>query len=87
MCSPALRVPISRVDRPVGPATPAARRSEAAADAELDAYVARAMEIVASLETIRPIDFTRDHADIEVAWRVREGMQGLIVRLACRARR
>ena len=31
--------------------------------------------------TIRPIDFTRDPEEIELAWRVREGLHGLIGRL------
>jgi D-lactate dehydrogenase len=50
-------------------------------DAELDAHVARAGEILASHATIRPIDFTRDAEEIELAWRVREGLHGLIGRL------
>ena len=50
-------------------------------DAELDAYVARAGEIVASQETIRPIEFTREAEEIELAWRVREGLHGLVGRL------
>ena len=53
----------------------------AESDAELDAYVARADEIFAAHETIRPIDFTRDAEEIELAWRVREGLHGLIGRL------
>ncbi len=48
---------------------------------ELDAYVAEAGEIFESHETIRPIDFTRDREQIELAWRVREGLHGLIGRL------
>ncbi len=50
-------------------------------DAALDAYVERAGEILAGHETIRPIDFTRDAEEIELAWRVREGLHGLIGRL------
>ncbi len=50
-------------------------------DAELDAHVTRAEEIVASQETIRPIGFTRDPEEIELAWRVREGLHGLVGRL------
>ena len=50
-------------------------------DAELDAHVARAEEILASHPTIRPIDFTRDAEEIELAWRVREGLHGLIGKL------
>ena len=38
-------------------------------------------EILAAHETIRPIDFTRDAEEIELAWRVREGLHGLIGRL------
>ncbi len=53
----------------------------AGTDAELGAYVGRAMEIVSSHETIRPIDFTREAEEIELAWRVREGLHGLIGRL------
>ena len=53
----------------------------AATDAELDDYVAGAGEIVASHETIRPIDFRRDPEGIELSWRVREGLHGLIGRL------
>ncbi len=53
----------------------------AASDEELDAYVAKAGEILAAHETIRPIDFTREAEEIELAWRVREGLHGLIGRL------
>ncbi|MDX6601567.1 MAG: D-lactate dehydrogenase [Solirubrobacterales bacterium] len=53
----------------------------AASDDALDAYVARASEIFAAHETIRPIDFTREAEGIELAWRVREGLHGLIGRL------
>jgi len=53
----------------------------AADEAELDDQVAGAMEILASHETIRPIDFTREKAEIELAWRVREGLHGLIGRV------
>jgi D-lactate dehydrogenase len=53
----------------------------AASDEELDAYVARAGAILAGHETIRPIDFSRDAEEIELAWRVREGLHGLIGRL------
>jgi D-lactate dehydrogenase len=53
----------------------------AAGDEELDAYVAKANEIFAGHETIRPIDFTREAEGIELAWRVREGLHGLIGRL------
>jgi D-lactate dehydrogenase len=50
-------------------------------DAELDAYVAKAGEILASHETIRPIAFTRVAEEIELAWRVREGLHGLVGRV------
>jgi D-lactate dehydrogenase len=53
----------------------------AASDEELDAYVAKASEIFAAHETIRPIEFTREAEGIELAWRVREGLHGLIGRL------
>jgi D-lactate dehydrogenase len=52
-----------------------------ATDAELDAYVARAGEILSAHTTIRPIEFTREGEEIELAWRVREGLHGLIGRL------
>jgi len=50
-------------------------------DAELDAYLERAGEILAAHETIRPISFTREAEEIELAWRVREGLHGLVGRL------
>ncbi|HEX2391858.1 MAG TPA: FAD-binding and (Fe-S)-binding domain-containing protein [Solirubrobacterales bacterium] len=50
-------------------------------DAELDEQVAAAGEILAPRQTIRPIDFTRDPEEVELAWRVREGLHGLIGRL------
>jgi D-lactate dehydrogenase len=53
----------------------------AGSDEELDAYVAKASEIFAGHETIRPVDFTREAEGIELAWRVREGLHGLIGRL------
>ncbi|MGA8744719.1 MAG: FAD-binding and (Fe-S)-binding domain-containing protein, partial [Solirubrobacterales bacterium] len=53
----------------------------AATDAELDDYLERASAILASHETIRPIAFTREAEEIELAWRVREGLHGLIGRL------
>ncbi len=49
--------------------------------AELDAKVERAGEILSSHETIRPIDFTREEEEIELAWRVREGLHGLVGRI------
>jgi D-lactate dehydrogenase len=53
----------------------------AGSEAELDSHVARAKEIVAGQETIRPIEFSRDAEEIELAWRVREGLHGLVGRL------
>ncbi len=48
---------------------------------ELDAQVAKASEIFAGHETIEPFEFTRDAEEIELAWRVREGLHGLIGRV------
>jgi D-lactate dehydrogenase len=53
----------------------------AAGEEELDSQVAGAGEILAGHETIRPIEFTRDSEEIELAWRVREGLHGLVGRL------
>jgi len=53
----------------------------AASEEELNTYLARADEILAGHETIRPLAFTRDAEEIELAWRVREGLHGLIGRL------
>jgi len=53
----------------------------AADEGELAAQVLRAEAILGSHETIRPIDFTRDPEAIELAWRVREGLHGLIGRV------
>jgi D-lactate dehydrogenase len=53
----------------------------AADEAGFDAHVARAAEILAAHETIRPIEFTREGEEIELAWRVREGLHGLIGKL------
>src|SRR5262249_12969478 len=50
-------------------------------DAELDQRVAAAEELLAGHETIRPIEFTREEEEIELAWRVREGLHGLVGRL------
>jgi D-lactate dehydrogenase len=50
-------------------------------EAELAAQVARAEAILGAHETIRPIDFTRELEEIELAWRVREGLHGLIGKL------
>ncbi len=53
----------------------------AATEAELGDRVAGAAEILAGHTTIRPLEFTRDAEKIELAWRVREGLHGLIGRL------
>jgi D-lactate dehydrogenase len=53
----------------------------AESDEALDTYIAKASEILARHETIRPIAFTREAEEIELAWRVREGLHGLIGRL------
>jgi len=50
-------------------------------EAGLDAGVAAAMEILGGHETIRPIEFNRDAEQVELAWRVREGLHGLVGRL------
>jgi D-lactate dehydrogenase len=48
---------------------------------ELDGLVAGAEAMLASRETISPLAFTRDLEEIELAWRVREGLHGLIGKL------
>jgi len=50
-------------------------------DGALDDHLSRADEILASHPTIRPLDFTRDPESIALAWRVREGLHGLIGKL------
>jgi D-lactate dehydrogenase len=50
-------------------------------DAGLDGFLAKANEILAGHETIRPIEFTREAEEIEFAWRVREGLWGLVGRV------
>jgi D-lactate dehydrogenase len=47
----------------------------------LAAQVARAEQVLAGHETIRPIEFTREAEEIELAWRVREGLHGLVGRV------
>jgi D-lactate dehydrogenase len=49
--------------------------------AELDAQVSKAEALLASSELIRPLAFTRELEEIELAWRVREGLHGLIGRV------
>jgi D-lactate dehydrogenase len=50
-------------------------------EGDLAAQVLRAEAILGSHETIRPIDFAREPEAIELAWRVREGLHGLIGRV------
>jgi D-lactate dehydrogenase len=52
-----------------------------ATDAELDEAVAGAEAILGEHELLRPAEFTRDHVQVELAWTVREGLQGLVGRL------
>lgn len=53
----------------------------AESEAELDKLVAGAEGVLSARELIRPPDFTGDEERIEVAWKVREGLHGLIGRL------
>jgi D-lactate dehydrogenase len=53
----------------------------AESDRELDEYVVAAGEILDSHETIRPIEFRRAAEEVELSWRVREGLHGLIGKL------
>jgi D-lactate dehydrogenase len=50
-------------------------------EGDLAAQVLRAEAILGSHETIRPLAFTREPEEIELAWRVREGLHGLIGRV------
>ncbi|HET7573855.1 MAG TPA: FAD-binding and (Fe-S)-binding domain-containing protein, partial [Solirubrobacterales bacterium] len=50
-------------------------------EGDLAAQVLRAEAILGSHETIRPVAFTRAPEEIELAWRVREGLHGLIGRV------
>ena len=50
-------------------------------EGDLAAQVLRAEAILASHKLIRPLDFTREPEAIELAWRVREGLHGLIGRV------
>ena len=47
----------------------------------LAAHEARARELLAGREKLGPPDFTRDPETIEVYWRVREGLHGLVGKL------
>ena len=50
-------------------------------DAELDAHEAKAAEALAGRELIGEIDFHRDPETVELDWRVREGLHGLLGKL------
>jgi D-lactate dehydrogenase len=50
-------------------------------EAELDAAEARAAEVLEGHELVHPKDFHRDHGTIEMYWKVREGLHGLIGRV------
>jgi D-lactate dehydrogenase len=50
-------------------------------EGDLAAQVLRAEAILGSHELIRPLDFTREPEAVELAWRVREGLHGLIGRV------
>src|SRR3954453_3906445 len=50
-------------------------------EGDLAAQVLRAEAILGSHELIRPIAFTQELEEIELAWRVREGLHGLIGRV------
>jgi D-lactate dehydrogenase len=47
-------------------------------EADLDAPEAAAMEILSARELLEEPRFTREHHQVEMLWRVREGMQGLL---------
>ena len=47
-------------------------------EADLDAPEAAAIEILSSREPLDPPRFSREHEEVEMLWRVREGMQGLL---------
>ncbi len=49
--------------------------------AELDACETAAARALEGRELIRPYEFTRAHEEIELTWRVREGLFGLVGRL------
>ncbi|HEX5376618.1 MAG TPA: FAD-linked oxidase C-terminal domain-containing protein, partial [Solirubrobacterales bacterium] len=53
----------------------------AASEDELGAFVSEAERILAGHETLEPFEFTREAEEIELAWRVREGLHGLIGRV------
>lgn len=49
--------------------------------ADLDTAQARVSELVAGANLLHPLDFTRDEARIELDWRVRDGLLGIIGKL------
>jgi D-lactate dehydrogenase len=49
--------------------------------AELDDGEARVGEVLAARELIRPVEFVRDRERVELNWRIREGMHGLLGKL------
>jgi D-lactate dehydrogenase len=49
--------------------------------ADLDELEARARDMLSRHPLIRPVDFTREPERIELSWRVREGMHGLVGKL------
>jgi D-lactate dehydrogenase len=65
------------------PSDSAALLIEVAADeaAELEDLIQRARDALAPYPTLRPVDFARERHQIAMAWRVREGMYGLLGRL------
>src|SRR4051794_21739452 len=50
-------------------------------EGDLAAQILRAEAILGSHQTIRPIEFVHEPEEIELAWRVREGLHGLIGRV------
>ncbi len=52
-----------------------------ASEEQLAEQVAGAEKILVGHETIRPVEFTREEEEIELAWRVREGLHGLVGRI------
>src|SRR5271155_2973080 len=49
--------------------------------AGLDAAVAKARALVAGSKLLHPVDFTRDAEAIEIDWRIREGLLGIVGKL------
>jgi D-lactate dehydrogenase len=46
--------------------------------AGLDAAVARATALVADAKLVHPLEFTRDEEQIELSWKVRDGLLGIV---------